>query len=224
MRGSGHAHTSSISSTISVGSLSSTSHPVSPVYTQSPIQGDYIGAFSSNNDDSGDEIDLNVRPSVLRASLMARARVSTERSRLSTQSTMSAQSTQSMFEPRHTARSSISSAGWTSPRPRARSASIGSVSSTDSVDLDAIIASGSEINDDDQLDLAAMDDDPEWSAKYPRKAGRSINGAETHLGDHHADSPEPEDQQQQLGEEPEQGSSVQSHHHALDEDWQEHEE
>ncbi|KAF9973853.1 hypothetical protein BGZ73_002883 [Actinomortierella ambigua] len=213
----GHAHTSSISSTISAASLSSASHPVSPIYTQSPTQGDFSGAFSSNNDDSGDEIDLNVRPSVLRASLMARARVSTARSRLSTQSTQSVQSTQSMFEPRHTARSSISSAGWTSPGPRARSASIGSVCSNDSVDLDAIIASGSEINDDDQLDLAAMDDDPEWNAKDLRKTDRATNGAELYPGDHHAEPTESAQQQQQ-------DSSVQPHHHAQDEDWQEHEE
>ncbi|KAG0244568.1 hypothetical protein BGW41_007331 [Actinomortierella wolfii] len=127
-----------------------------------------------------------------------------------------------MFEPRHTARSSISSAGWTSPAPRARSASIGSVNSNDSVDLDAIIADGSDINDGEQLDLAAMDDDPEWSTKDPRKmTDRSAHGAESHSSNHASPS-EPEEQQLEEEQAPE--SMMQSNYDSLEEDFQEHEE
>ncbi|KAG9320199.1 hypothetical protein KVV02_005699 [Mortierella alpina] len=67
----------------------------------------------------------------------------------------------SAFESRLSVQSSTSSSlsGWA---PRARSASVSSQSSNDSVNLDALIAEGSDINEECPLELEEVDD-VEWS-------------------------------------------------------------
>ena len=67
----------------------------------------------------------------------------------------------SAFESRLSVQSSTSSSlsGWA---PRARSASLSSQSSNDSVNLDALIAEGSDINEECPLQLEEADD-VEWS-------------------------------------------------------------
>ncbi|KAF9947175.1 hypothetical protein BGZ70_002837 [Mortierella alpina] len=67
----------------------------------------------------------------------------------------------SAFESRLSVQSSTSSSlsGWA---PRARSASVSSQSSNDSVNLDALIAEGSDINEECPLELEEADD-VEWS-------------------------------------------------------------
>ncbi|KAF9361254.1 hypothetical protein BGX26_004773 [Mortierella sp. AD094] len=128
-----------------------------------------------DNEDQEPELVLNVRPSELRASLMARAKRSSAKmqqkrsesmpfdksSRLSGQSTQSYNSLSSAYDSRLSARSSISSSisGWA---PRARSSSVSSQGSNDSVNLDALIAEGSDINEECPLELEDGDD-VEWS-------------------------------------------------------------
>ncbi|KAF9189496.1 hypothetical protein BGZ51_009532 [Haplosporangium sp. Z 767] len=101
------------------------------------------------------EINVNVRPSELRASLMARARRSTQQ--LQQQRRFSGHSLSSAYDSRLSTRSSTSSSisGWA---PRARSSSQSSQASNDSVNLDALIAEGSDINEECPLDLEDGDD------------------------------------------------------------------
>ncbi|KAG0259822.1 hypothetical protein BG011_002343 [Mortierella polycephala] len=117
------------------------------------------------------EINVNVRPSELRASLMARARRSTQQ--MQQQRRFSGQSIQrqvivaveavvasslgSAYDSRLSTRSSISSSisGWAS---RARSSSQSSQASNDSVNLDALIAEGSDINEECPIVLEDGDD------------------------------------------------------------------
>ncbi|KAK3841008.1 MAG: hypothetical protein J3R72DRAFT_161752 [Linnemannia gamsii] len=126
-------------------------------------------------------LNVNVRPSELRASLMARARRSSAKlqqqqrrsqsesmllekgSRLSGLSNQSfSSSSASAFDSR-LSRSSTSSSisGWA---PRARSSSVSSHGSNDSVNLDALIAGGSDINEECPLELEDGDDmTADWS-------------------------------------------------------------
>ncbi|KAF9550444.1 hypothetical protein BGW38_009550, partial [Lunasporangiospora selenospora] len=68
----------------------------------------------------------------------------------------------SAFDSQPSNRSSSSSIdGWA---PRARSSSVSSNGSNDSVNLDALIASGSDINEECLLDLEEADD-VEWSSR-----------------------------------------------------------
>ncbi|KAF9996634.1 hypothetical protein BGZ80_002559 [Entomortierella chlamydospora] len=73
----------------------------------------------------------------------------------------------SAYDSRPSDRSSISSSisGWT---PRARSTSVSSQGSNDSVNLDALIAEGSDINEERPLELEDGDD-VEWSKDQQRQ-------------------------------------------------------
>ncbi|KAG0335088.1 hypothetical protein BG000_007816 [Podila horticola] len=134
-------------------------------------------ASASVSDDEEPMFDMNVRPSVLRASLMARAQRSSKKkrsesmpfdqgSRLSMQSNMSSIFS-SAFDSRPSARSSTSSIGnWA---PRARSSSVSSQGSTGSVNLDAIIASESDLNEEKPLELVEGDE-VDWTSKEERPA------------------------------------------------------
>ncbi|KAF9434862.1 hypothetical protein BGZ76_007278 [Entomortierella beljakovae] len=139
--------------------------------------------IKKNESDQDEEpLNLNIRPSQLRASLMARARQSSvalqqkkaesspseSGSRLSVQSNQSNQSYNSIasiasaFDSRVSARSSISSSisGWAPTR--ARSTSVSSQGSNGSVNLDALIADGSDLNEERPIELEEGDE-VDWS-------------------------------------------------------------
>ncbi|KAF9901734.1 hypothetical protein EC991_005743 [Linnemannia zychae] len=81
---------------------------------------------------------------------------------------IAAYSFSSAFDSRLSTRSSTSSSisGWA---PRARSSSVSSHGSNDSVNLDALIAGGSDINEECPLDLEEGDDMvADWSKEEPR--------------------------------------------------------
>ncbi|KAF9116391.1 hypothetical protein BGX27_003074 [Mortierella sp. AM989] len=168
---------------LSTGSLSSIASPSSallspdPIIAQSPMplefgESERVRDGEQDNEDQEPELILNVRPSELRASLMARAKMSSaklqqkrsESMPLENSSRLSGQSNQSLssaYDSRLSTHSSISSSisGWT---PRERSASVSSQGSNDSVNLDALIAEGSDINEECPLELEEADD-VEWS-------------------------------------------------------------
>ncbi|KAG0052560.1 hypothetical protein BGZ83_002438 [Gryganskiella cystojenkinii] len=131
--------------------------------------------------DADQEPELNafVRPSQLRASLMERAKKSNQRIKTRSASMpleqglrLSIQSNQSLnsaYESRPSARSSMSStiSGWA----RARSSSVSSQESSGSVNLEALIAEGSDINEECPLDLEEGDD-LEWSREQQQQQSR----------------------------------------------------
>ncbi|KAF8986482.1 hypothetical protein BGZ46_000013 [Entomortierella lignicola] len=186
------AHAAQQRRQLSISSFSSVTSSPSALFspelnmTQSPAplvfgESEHIKDDKDDNDDQEPELILNVRPSQLRASLMARAKQSAAKiqqkrsesmpvesgSRLSGQSDESYNSLSSAFDSRPSARSSISSSisGWA---PRARSTSVSSQGSNDSVNLDALIAEGSDINEECPLELEDGDD-VEWSKDQQRQ-------------------------------------------------------
>ncbi|KAI1313062.1 hypothetical protein EDD11_002699 [Mortierella claussenii] len=126
------------------------------------------GQDQEQDEDQEPELNVFVRPSELRASLMARARRSSAKMQQKRSESMPIEKSSrynsigsSTYDSHISARSSVSSSisGWA---PRARSSSVSSQASNDSVNLDALIAEGSDINEECPLELEEGDD-VEWS-------------------------------------------------------------